>query len=96
VFEVKLEDGTTIEVDKHYEGDDIVLKDADGKRYAMAPSGQYAVPLAPGETPAPEQEADTEPVPEETPNEDEPAGEEETGGSDEDGAEGGANEEPVG
>lgn len=92
-FPAQLEDGTIIEVQKVHEGDGIVLKDEDGKRYQGAQFGSHIVPLDDDEAPVKEEETDTEPVAEEgepeTPEEEGAAGEEEAG-------EGGANEEPMG
>jgi hypothetical protein len=69
-FPAQLEDGTTIDVTKVYEGDTIVLKDADGNRYSQAQFGAHIKPLADDETQPTAAQTDTEPVPEE----DEPTG----------------------
>lgn len=105
-FPVQLEDGTEVLVEKTFEGDDIVLKDAEGNRYEPAQFGAHVTKLEADESPTSEVQTDTEPVEEEaeetisdpTQEEVEAGKVEETEATEakEENAEGGVTEEPIG
>lgn len=110
-FTAETVDGKMVEVVKVWDGDNVVLQDADGNRYSSEQFGTKIVPIAAGEAVADpdedttggetetveetENEAGEQSISDPTPEEVE-AGKADNDGADEDGAQGGATEEPVG